>query len=157
MLKFSAVRRLFASVFAGAFFFLTFVSTKTNNNPKFKIMSVSLYKGNEAAKIAESFESEDVQRQIWYAYISNVTAYNVQYRENAQIDFKGWEANEEKFENIHEAIEALGGLLYNAYTNAGNSFAPEGVLQALAALGTKHERSASYKIWHFDRFMQSEG
>ena len=99
-------------------------------------MSVLLYTGKQAAKIAESFESEDIQRKIWYAYISNVTAYNVQYRENAPIDFKGWDDNKDKFSNIEDAVEALRGLLYNAYTNPGNSFAPEGVLEYIEKMVT---------------------
>ena len=114
-------------------------------------MSVVLFNGNEAAKIAESFKSEDVQRKIWYTYISNVTAYNVQYRENEPIDFKGWEVNEDKFENINEAIWELSGLLYNAYTNAGNSFAPVDALESLYKMVKEHRETQEYKEWLWEQ------
>ena len=114
-------------------------------------MSVVLFKGNEAAKIAENFTSEDTQRKIWYAYIANVTAYNVQYRENQPIDFKSWEDNTEKFETIHEAIDALGHLCYNAYTNAGNCFAPEGVVESLYDMVQLHRERTDYKIWRHEQ------
>lgn len=114
-------------------------------------MSVSLFNGNEAAKIAENFQSEETQRKIWYAYISNVTAYNTQYRENEPIQFESWEANTDKFESIHEAVYNLAGLLYNACTNAGNSFAPSGVIEDLYEMVEIHKDRADYKEWLYDQ------
>lgn len=113
-------------------------------------MSVSLLNGNQAAKIAESFTSEETQRKIWYAYISNVTAYNVNYRENTPIDFKGWEENEAKFEDMNKAIDELAHLLYNAYTNAGNSFAPAGVLDELYDMVKAHRETQEYKDYEYE-------
>jgi hypothetical protein len=65
---------------------------------------------------AENF----IGRAVWYGYIANVTAYNVQYRENEQIDFNM--ESEEKFEIFQDAIQLLGSLLYNVATNDGNIF-----------------------------------
>lgn len=113
-------------------------------------MSVSLLQGKEAAKIANSFTKEETQRNIWYAYISNVTAYNLQYIKNEQIDFKGWEVNEDKYDNINEAIDALGGLLYNAYTNAGNYFCPLKSLEDLADIVKDHRASTEYKEYEYE-------
>lgn len=114
-------------------------------------MSVVLFKGNEAAKIAETFQSTVHQRKIWYTYVSNVCAYNVQYKENAPIDFKSWEDNTEKFDTIHEAIWELGGLIYNAHTNAGNYFAPMGVIEELDKMVREHQETQEYKSWLYKR------
>lgn len=113
-------------------------------------MSVSLFTGKQAAKIAESFEGEDLQRSIWYAYISNVTAYNVNYRENTPIDFKGWEENEDKFNDANKAIDELASLLYNAYTNAGNSFAPDGTLETLSDFVKAVRETQEYKDYKYE-------
>ena len=112
-------------------------------------MSVSLFSGAEAAKIAESFKDEKTQRSIWYAYISNVTAYNLQYEENQPIQFNAWESSEESFTNMHEAIRALGSLLYNAYTNAGNYFCPLHDLESLQQLVRDHEASEDYREYRY--------
>lgn len=114
-------------------------------------MSVVLFKGNEAAKIAETFESTVHQRKIWYTYVSNVCSYNVQYKENAPIDFKSWEDNTEKYDTIHEAIWELSGLIYNAHTNAGNYFAPMGVIEGLTQMVQNHQETQEYKQWLYNR------
>lgn len=107
-------------------------------------MSVSLFSGKEAAKIAESFKDEETQRSIWYAYVSNVVAYNLQYNENEPIQHNAWEANTESFINKSEAIDHLGSLLYNAYTNAGNYFCPVHNLDSLNKLVSDHRASEEY-------------
>ena len=61
-----------------------------------------------------------IGRAVWYAYVANVTAFNVQYKENEPIDFSM--EGEEDFDTLGEAIDSLGSLLYNCYTNDGNSF-----------------------------------
>ena len=113
-------------------------------------MSVSLLQAKQAAKIANSFESEETQRNIWYAYISNVTSYNVQYRENQPIDYKGWEETEEKYDNINEAIDELSHLLYNAYTNAGNYFCPEHSLDGLIKMTKEYKSTDAYKEYQYE-------
>lgn len=80
-------------------------------------MSVQLYTKQEINNwIENEAKNEDEQRAIWYGYIANITAYNVQYEENIMIDFED--------ETIAEDMEyrTIGGLLYNCYTNAGNCF-----------------------------------
>ena len=49
-------------------------------------MSVSLFTSTEACKIANSLP-EKFARSVWYSYVSNVTAYNLQYNEKELIDF----------------------------------------------------------------------
>tara|TARA_R100000152_G_C6752341_1_gene176040 strand:+ start:213 stop:608 length:396 start_codon:yes stop_codon:yes gene_type:complete len=61
-----------------------------------------------------------IGRMIWYMYVGNITAYNLQYRENQQIDFKEYDVKLD--EDIEESLNKLGGLLYNCYTNDGNFF-----------------------------------
>ena len=112
-------------------------------------MSVSLFSGAQAAKIAESFKDETTQRSIWYAYISNVTAYNLQYNENQPIQFNAWESSEESFTDMNEAIRALGSLLYNAYTNAGNYFCPLHDLESLKQLVSDHEATEDYREYRY--------
>lgn len=72
---------------------------------------------NEGAKeSAETF----IGRSIWYGYIANITAYNVQYRENVSINFEIESAKEEI--SLEQAVTYLNSLYYNIYTNDGNSF-----------------------------------
>lgn len=86
-------------------------------------MSVLLFKSKEARKIANSLP-EFYYRSIWYSYISNVTAYNLQYQENELIDFDGWDTDE-KYTDPKELSDAVASLVYNMYTNDGNYFMPE--------------------------------
>lgn len=98
-------------------------------------MSVFLNEATDIARIAHSLEEHGVKpRDVWYAYISNVTSYNVQYKEDAPIDFKAWEAYDEDTEQklpFIDALKGLGGLLYNSCTNAGNYFMPKSSLDRL--------------------------
>ena len=82
-------------------------------------MSVRLYTKREANHMMENIATnENEQRAIWYGYIANITAYNVQYQENELIDFKTEEAaTDEEME-----YSTIGGLIYNCYTNGGNIF-----------------------------------
>ena len=86
-------------------------------------MSVSLFTSTEACKIANSLP-EKFARSVWYSYVSNVTAYNLQYEEKELIDFDGWNSDE-KFTDPEKLTNELGSLLYNIYTNDGNYFMPE--------------------------------
>lgn len=69
-----------------------------------------------------SFEDarETLGRAIWYGYVANRTAYNLQYQRNEQIDFDY--ESDDHFENSNDAIYSLGSLLYNITTNDGNVF-----------------------------------
>lgn len=69
------------------------------------------------AESAETF----IGRGLWYAYIANITAWNVQYAENEQIDFSDFKEDIE-FEDLQEALNTLGFLIYNIYTNNGTCF-----------------------------------
>ena len=80
------------------------------------------------AESAEDF----IGRAVWYAYIANITAFNVQYKENVQINFN-MESNE-KFENFQDAIQLLGSLLYNVATNDGNIFLMDSWYDSLVAI-----------------------
>ena len=73
-----------------------------------------------------------IARAVWYAYIANVTAFNVQYKENEPIDFDM--EGEEDFDTLDEAIDSLRSLLYNCYTNDGNSFLSGDWMEALEAI-----------------------
>ena len=86
-------------------------------------MSVILFTSKEASTIANSLP-EKFARSVWYTYVSNVTAYNLQYQEKQLIDFDGWDTDE-KISDPEELVRELGSLLYNAYTNDGNYFMPE--------------------------------
>jgi hypothetical protein len=78
-------------------------------------MSVFIYNKQEINKLINEQTNKDDQRAIWYAYIANVTAFNVQYCENEKIDFEDETINYKSSININS-------LIYNCYTNAGNCF-----------------------------------
>ena len=96
-------------------------NTLTSND---KILST--VKGLKIAEERSQFESpaDVLARAIWYGYIANVTAFNVQYRENININFE-MEETDETFDSLDEAISTLGSLLYNIATNDGNIFLEE--------------------------------
>tara|TARA_B110000285_G_scaffold51893_1_gene59038 strand:+ start:415 stop:762 length:348 start_codon:yes stop_codon:yes gene_type:complete len=94
-------------------------------------MSVIIQEAVTVAKVINTLKDLN-SRSIWYAYVSNITAFNVQYTENQEIDFKGFESvKEDEVLTRDEAIEELGSLLYNAYSNAGNYFCPKEGLDEL--------------------------
>lgn len=73
-----------------------------------------------------------IARAVWYGYIANVTAYNVQYQENEQIDFDL--EGEEDYDTLNEAINILDHLIYNSFTNDGNSFLMDKWMNVLQAI-----------------------
>lgn len=108
----------------------------------------TLSKNKEVQKFASEFdffkkrnkysaESKEnfVARAVWYGYIANVTAYNVQYQENQQINFNI--ECEEEFDNLSDAIDALGSLLYNIATNDGNVFLMDDWYNVLSKINNK--------------------
>ena len=58
-------------------------------------MSVNLFTSTEASKLANSLsnfsKTKDMSKVVWYLFVSNVTAYNLQYKEDAVIDFEEFE------------------------------------------------------------------
>jgi hypothetical protein len=73
-----------------------------------------------------------IGRAVWYACIANVTAFNVQYKENEPIDFNM--EGDEDFDTLGEAVDSLSSLLYNCYTNDGNSFLSGDWMEVLEAI-----------------------
>lgn len=78
-----------------------------------------------------------IARAVWYAYIANTTAYNVQYQENARIVFDF--VTNADFDFLHEAISSLGSLLYNCYTNDGNCFLQDKWMNVVEGIYKKFE------------------
>ena len=98
-----------------------------------------------AAESAETF----IGRAVWYACIANVTAFNVQYKENEPIDFDM--DGKEDFDTLGEAVDSLRSLLYNCYTNDGNSFLSGDWMEALEAIKKefKDVMDMQYANYHF--------
>tara|TARA_Y100000592_G_C5400196_1_gene282706 strand:- start:445 stop:858 length:414 start_codon:yes stop_codon:yes gene_type:complete len=84
-----------------------------------------------------SFETvEDyIGRMLWYMYVANITAYNLQYRENNNINFDEVEVNEDI--DLLKTMQNLGSLLYNVTTNDGNSFIENEWLQTARLIYNK--------------------
>jgi len=79
-------------------------------------MSVSLFSRKAINTLAKKWaKNEKEERAIWYGYVANLTAYNLQYRENIPIDYE----TEDVFD---ECEDRIGSLIYNIYTNDGNCF-----------------------------------
>ncbi len=93
-----------------------------------------------------SFEDarETLGRAIWYGYVANRTAYNLQYQRNEQIDFDY--ESDDHFENSNDAIYSLGSLLYNITTNDGNVFLADEWVNLLKLVQKKFyvEREVEY-------------
>lgn len=70
---------------------------------------------------AESIETF-ISRALWYGYIANKTAYELQYQENIDINFNSASSSMIKEMNEQDISDKLGSLLYNIYTNDGNCF-----------------------------------
>jgi len=102
------------------------------NKLKHKTMSVFIYNKQEINKLINEQTNEDDQRAIWYAYIANVTAFNVQYCENVKIDFEDETIDYESGINI-------GSLIYNCYTNAGNCFLEDRWMKKLQKLSEQEK------------------
>lgn len=91
------------------------------------------YKDMYKQTTAEDF----ISRAIWYSYIANTTAYNVQYRENEPIDYDF--NSEDDYDFVHEAIYMLGRVIYNCYTNDGNCFLQDKWMKVIEAIYTAFE------------------
>ena len=83
-----------------------------------------------AAQIYDAAKKEAVGRTIWYNYIANVTAYNVQYRENAPILYD-LEDVPPQYCTKSDLASELSHLSYNTFTNDGNYFVADRYKDAL--------------------------
>ena len=64
--------------------------------------------------------NDQEERAIWYAHVANVTAYNLQYEENVNVDFD-FDSVLKKNDSRRKYM-SLSSLMYNIYTNDGNCF-----------------------------------
>jgi len=111
---------------------LTKLSNTLSNSKEVKEFVESSNKGSFSGCGTE----ETIQRAVWYGYIANVTAFNVQYQENYAIDYS--ESNDTtEFDTMEDAMSELSGLIYNIYTNAGNFFINTDYLDLLKAIRDK--------------------
>ena len=78
-----------------------------------------------------------ISRAIWYSYVANTTAYNLQYRENEPIDYDF--NSEDDYDFVHEAVYMLGRVIYNCYTNDGNCFLQDKWMKVIKAIYTAFE------------------
>lgn len=91
-------------------------------------MSVALFSKERINTIDYVLSKNETEsRAIWYGYVANLTAYNLQYRENIPIDYETEDilTDTEDYYYIKDkkdAYDALCSLLYNIYTNDGNCF-----------------------------------
>ena len=93
---------------------------------------------NYSANSFGEVKPEDfIARAVWYAYIANTTAYNVQYQENEKIDFDF--VTNADLDFLHEGISSLGSLIYNCYTNDGNCFLQDKWMDVLGAIYKEFE------------------
>ena len=90
---------------------------------------------NKRNKYAAESKENFIARAVWYGYIANVTAYNVQYQDNQQINFNI--RCEDVYESLSDAIDALGSLLYNVSTNDGNVFLMDDWYNVLSKINNK--------------------
>ena len=78
----------------------------------------------ELAKERSKYSYEDsantLARAIWYGYVANITAYNLQYKANEQINYDL--ESDKYFDSFQEGISTLKSLNYNIATNDGNIF-----------------------------------
>ena len=96
-------------------------------------------------KSFSNVKAEDfIARAVWYGYIANVTAYNVQYQENEPINFEL--DGEEDFDTLKEAIDSLSSLIYNCFTNDGNSFLQDAWMNVLVQIRDKFYEEEAVEI-----------
>ena len=73
-------------------------------------------------------------RMLWYMYVANRTAYNLQYKENEKIEFVEEDIEVEDDVDFKWAVDTLGSLNYNCHTNEGNYFIADGWLDTAEKL-----------------------
>jgi hypothetical protein len=75
---------------------------------------------------------EYLGRMLWYMYVANRTAYNLQYKENETIEFEDIGTKDDV--DFKWAVDTLGSLNYNCHTNDGNYFIADGWLDTAEKL-----------------------
>jgi hypothetical protein len=114
---------------------------------------LSFVETTEIFQSRKTFSFEDARetlgRAIWYGYVANRTAYNLQYQRNEQIDFDY--ESDDHFENSNDAIYSLGSLLYNITTNDGNVFLADEWVNLLKLVQKKFyvEREIEYPSYTY--------
>ena len=94
-------------------------NTLTANEKVLKFVETTeIYK--KRVKYSYEDSRQTLARALWYGYVANRTAFNLQYEENEPINFNIPESDQSyKFQT---AMSNLGFLLYNIATNDGNVF-----------------------------------
>ncbi len=97
-------------------------NTLANNKEVVEFVSKTKI-ANDRKKYSYEDAKTTIQRAVWYGYVANRTAYNLQYRQNELINFNidKYDLGQE-FKTLQEAIDVLGSLVYNIATNDGNVF-----------------------------------
>lgn len=82
------------------------------------VKGLDFFKKRNEGYVSDTPESF-IQRSIWYGYIANTTAFNVQYEQNEKINY---DLEDGVVSDLQTQLEKLRSLLYNCYTNDGNCF-----------------------------------
>lgn len=111
------------------------------------IQTTNEYKDYSSKSFGDVKPEDFIARAVWYGYIANVTAYNVQYQENEPINFQL--EGEEDFDTLGEAIDSLSSLIYNSFTNDGNSFLQDAWMNVLVQIKDKfyEEKEVEMPSW----------
>ena len=96
------------------------------------IQTTNEYKDYSSKSFGDVKAEDFIARAVWYGYIANTTAYNVQYQENEPINFNL--EGEEDFDTLQEAVDSLSSLIYNCFTNDGNSFLQDAWMKVLTQI-----------------------
>tara|TARA_R110002012_G_scaffold22121_1_gene77076 strand:- start:6874 stop:7260 length:387 start_codon:yes stop_codon:yes gene_type:complete len=112
--------------------------TKLSNTLSNSKEVIQFVKESEKGLFSGCGTQETIERAIWYGYIANVTAFNVQYKQNCNIDYSKSDDNTE-FDSMDDAMSVLSSLIYNVFTNDGNFFLNTDYLDLLKAIIDKFE------------------
>lgn len=96
---------------------------------------------------------EFVRRALWYSWVANKVAYEVQYRENLTIDYDKDHTdiyNDDMSDE--EAYNVVGSLRYNIYTNAGNCFLQDDWVEVLDLIYKYFKMVDEYKDKPLDSY-----
>lgn len=118
-----------------------------------KIVNSDSYK-KRTEKQPDNFKEKPehfIGRCLWYCWVANKTAYELQYRENITIP---WSDEDTKFEDVEwdEQVSLCSSLQYNIFTNDGNYFLAdiwvEGLKEIIEILEERNKIvNASSKEW----------
>tara|TARA_R110000824_G_scaffold267719_1_gene456528 strand:+ start:347 stop:769 length:423 start_codon:yes stop_codon:yes gene_type:complete len=86
----------------------------------------------------ELAKTPDEERAIWYGYVANITAFNLQYQENVELDYD-FETVLAKNDSRREYM-SLGSLMYNIYTNDGNCFLQQKWIERIEIIIDREKR-----------------